>query len=165
MFAYNFYSCKLRQRKRRLIMCLEQWKTVTEIIANAAILIGGLWAVYRFSKSKKLERAKWLKDLYEKFYEKEELKQVRDKIDQRDHETVRAYVKNEPSEFTDYLNFFEFVGYLRETKQILDKEILGLFDYYLRNLKDEPLIRKYLGDKSHGYEKLRLMLEELYQEK
>ncbi|MEW6511743.1 MAG: hypothetical protein AB1428_12390 [Bacteroidota bacterium] len=141
-------------------MSLEEWKSATDILANLAILVAGVWGLYTYSKAKKLDRAKWLKDLYEKFYEKPDLKVVRNTIDEGDESKINKYVTREPSEFTDYLNFFEFIGHLREQKQISNEEVIGLFDYYLRSLK-KPVVLKYVQDKSHGYEKLASLLEEL----
>src|SRR5436309_15983741 len=43
-------------------------------------------------------------------------------------------------EFTDYLNVFEFLGYLSESKQIGRSEILRMFDYYLKNLRKHPTV-------------------------
>lgn len=140
-------------------MCLEQWKLVTDIVANVAIVVAGSWALFTYIQARKIERARWLKDLFEKFYEKQELKEVRDTIDRQHPSEIQRFVEKEPAEFTDYLNFFEFVGYLLEQGQVTKGEIIGLFDYYLRSLKNEPLIRSYIKDKQHGYEKLEALIE------
>ena len=59
---------------------------------------------------------------------------------------------DEPSEFTDYLNFFEFVAVLEKSGQLKSNEIEDLFHYYLDCLEKSPKIREYLAAK--GYEHL-----------
>ena len=154
-----FVFSKFCKHTKGAAMSLEQWKCVTEIFANISILVAGLWAAYTYSRARQLERAKWLKDLYEKFYEKKELKEVRDVIDGGSRQAIRSYVEKEPSSFTDYLNFFEFVGYLLEKRQILAEEAIGLFDYYLKALRDEKSISSYIQNPTHGYEKLWTMIK------
>jgi hypothetical protein len=106
-----------------------------------------------------LERAKWIKDLYEKFYESIGLKMVRDAIDSANHTQIDSMVAQEDPAFTDYLNFFEFLGYLWESKQIRKEELLGLFDYYLRDLGKNKNIAAYIADPTKGFEKLQKLLE------
>jgi hypothetical protein len=52
----------------------------------------------------------------------------------------------------DYLNFFEFVGSLRELGQLSTDEIDRLFDYYLWQLADESVIRQFV--ETQGFESL-----------
>ncbi len=96
-----------------------------------------------------------MKELYEKFYERPELKTVRDVLDGDDKQRISEMVEKESKEFTDYLNFFEFLAYLSESKQITEKEMLGLFDYYLRNLQQNQQVLNYINDRTKGFEKLR----------
>lgn len=133
-------------------------KALGEIIGLIGTLVAGFWAVLIYRQNLKLERAKWVKELYEKFYEHVELKKIRDLLDSNDHSQVRSVVANEDSAFTDYLNFFEFLGYLFESKQIETKEILGLFDYYLRNLKQNKPVADYIADPKKGFERLQALL-------
>ena len=92
--------------------------------------------------------------MYEKFYEKDHLKEVRQILDSadRDASEINKLVTAEPSEFTDYLNFFEFVAVLQKSGQLKSNEIEGLFHYYLDCLEKSPKIRDYLAAK--GYEHL-----------
>jgi hypothetical protein len=99
-----------------------------------------------------------VKDLYDKFYEHSELKKVRDLLDSDDHQQIRSIVAEEGPAFTDYLNFFEFLGYLLESKQIKAEEVRGLFDYYLRNLKRNEAVAAYIADPTKGFEKLQKLL-------
>ena len=100
------------------------FRTVVEVIGLAGTLFAGFWAVWTYSQSLKLQRARWVKELYEKFYEHSELKKVRNLLDSNDIQQIRSMVEKEDPAFTDYLNFFEFLGYLWESKQVSEQEIL-----------------------------------------
>jgi hypothetical protein len=136
-------------------------RTVAEIIALAGTLVAAIVAVWTYRQRLKLERAKWMKDLYEKFYEHAELKKVRDLVDSRDSTEISNLVRDEPASFTDYLNFFEFLAYLHDSNQITRDEILGLFEYYLRSLRDQPDVSRYVDDPAKGFEKLGKLLAEV----
>ena len=134
-------------------------RPVVEIIGVIVGLGGLLWAVWTYQQSLTLQRAKWVKDLYDKFYEHSELKEVRNLLDSDDNQQIRSMVAKEGPAFTDYLNFFEFLGYLWESKQIKAGEIRGLFDYYLRNLRRNEAVAAYIADPTKGFEKLQKLLK------
>ena len=136
-------------------------RPILEAVALAAASIAALWGLYTYRRSVKLEKAKWMKELYEKFYERSELKRVRDILDGDDKEKILEMVNTEATEFTDYLNFFEFLGYLSESKQIGSNEIMGMFDYYLRNLRERPAVLNYINNPAKGFEKLRAFLKQV----
>jgi hypothetical protein len=139
------------------------WATKLKPIAEAFVLFtapfAAVWTVWTYHHSVKLERAKWIKDVYEKFYEQNEMKKVRNLLDGADLQQVHSMVTKEDPAFTDYLNFFEFLGYLWESHQISSAEILGLFDYYLRNLRKDEKIASYIADPAKGFEKLQKLLK------
>jgi hypothetical protein len=141
-----------------LIGCAEAIRPILEVLALVATVIGGGWAVWTYHRSAKLERAKWVKELYEKSYERGDLKTVRDSLDSGDPAKVSGLVDGEPASFTDYLNFFEFLAYLCESNQIEKEEMVGLFDYYLRSLKGNVRVAAYINDPSKGFEKLARVL-------
>ena len=122
------------------------FRTIVEAVGLIGTLIAGFWAVWTYDQSLKLQRATWLKDLYEKFYEHTELKKVRNLVDSGERQQIHSMVEKEDPAFTDYLNFFEFLGYLWEGKQIKPKEILDLFDYYLTSLSKDEKIVAYVAD-------------------
>src|SRR5208337_1425062 len=106
-----------------------------------------------------LQRAKRVKDLCAKLYEHNDLKGVRNLLDSHDNQRLRYGVAKAGPAFTDYLNFFEFLGYLWESKQIKAGEIRGLFDYYLRNLRRNEAVAAYIADPTKGFEKLQKLLK------
>lgn len=127
------------------------------VLRDIVTIVGGVAVIFAFLQyraNSRLERARWLASLYEKFYEKDQLKGVRQTLDSadRDASEISKLVTDEPSEFTDYLNFFEFVAVLEKSGQLKSNEIEDLFHYYLDCLEKSPKIREYLAAK--GYEHL-----------
>ena len=102
-----------------------------------------------------LARAKWASSLYEKFYEATTLKQMRDKLDcLNDVDLVNEIVIREDPAFTDYLNFFEFIAFLKASKQLKDSEIEAIFGYYLDCLNRHDRVKQYISNAENGYEGL-----------
>lgn len=128
---------------------------LTLVIGLAAACV----AVFTYRQNVKLERGKWLKELYEKFYERDGLKKVRDLLDGNDEQAKDKLIKEESPDFTDYLNFFEFVAYLWKTRQISLKETEGIFDYYLRSLRENNGVAEYIENPANGFEQLRELLK------
>lgn len=128
-------------------------------VATIGGLIAAFLAISTFRQNVKLSRAKWMKELYEKFYEREELKSVRDQLDSGDEQGIAKLVIQETSSFTDYLNFFEFLAHLEESGQVKREDMLGIFGYYLENLKSSRSVLAYIKDSTKGFEKLRNVLE------
>jgi len=134
-------------------------RPILELLAIVAMPIMALSALCTYRRSVRLEKAKWMKELYEKFYERDELKKTRDLLDGGDPAEISDLVRKEPSSFTDYLNFFEFLGCLHKWGQISLEEVRHMFDYYLRNLKQNREVAAYIADQAKGFEKLRRLLE------
>jgi hypothetical protein len=65
---------------------------------------------------------------------------------------VKELAANEDSQFTDYLNFFEFVAFLKTTNQLGDSEVEDLFGYYLNCLNRHADVRDYVLNLENGYE-------------
>jgi hypothetical protein len=63
------------------------------------------------------------------------------------------------SELDDFLNFFEFIAYLRKRGELKPEEVQAMFDYPLRKIaQDQPII-EYL--RRNGYEQLDALLRDL----
>lgn len=133
-----------------------------ETLRSIATIVGALaalWGIYVYFTNSRLKRAEWLGNLYEKFYERPELKPVREILDcEGGHSAaIDKLISEEPAEFSDYLNFFEFVAVLRNSRQLSEGEIEDLFHYYLDCLENCRPVRDYITRK--GYERLDLMLK------
>src|SRR5579864_8725908 len=129
---------------------------IFQLLAAASVTIGAL-AYWRNSR---LERARWLSSLYSKFYEALDLKMIRETLDcsAPNAAGVQKLVEDEDARFTDYLNFFEFMAYLRACGQLSTRDVGALFDYYLRVLTRHEDVRKYVMDDRNGYGYLKKLL-------
>lgn len=142
------------------------WKERVEIvymIAGTISAVGTLlaagFAAFVYYRNSAFERAKWASGLYEKFYEATTLKQVRDRLDCfSDLDCVNEIVMREESTFTDYLNFFEFISFLKTSKQLKEAEIEVLFGYYLDCLNRHDRVKQYISNPDNGYEGLAKLL-------
>jgi hypothetical protein len=121
---------------------------------------GAVFAAFVFRRNSALDRAKWASGLYEKFYEATTLKQMRDRLDcSSDLDSVNEIVIREEPSFTDYLNFFEFIAFLRKSQQLKDSEIEALFGYYLDCLIRHDRVKQYISNPENGYEGLANLLK------
>jgi len=137
-------------------------KSVAESVSFVAAALAAVFAAVDFRKKVRLERARWMRDLYEKFYERVDLKAIRDKLDDGDAAEIEELVKHEDSGFTDYLNFFEFLAFLWKSGQIKEQEVLDLFDYYLKNLRYQRTVWEYIENPARGFERLHVLLNRIY---
>jgi hypothetical protein len=119
-----------------------------------------LVAVLTYHRNSVVERARWLSSLYTKFYEAPDLKRIRTALDENppNAAAVQELVRTEDSDFTDYLNFFEFVAYLKARGQLSQRDVAALFDYYLRILSKHEDVRKYILNDRKGYGYLKKLL-------
>ena len=128
---------------------------LVKLVAIAGIVI----TVITYRKNTRLERAKWLNGLYEKFYEKDTYKEIRLIIDYETPtyddliEAIKADTKPELQEkLVDYLNFFEFIATLNKTRQLNIEEINLVFGYYIQIIDKNIVITDFV--KKHGFQNL-----------
>ena len=130
-----------------------------QVVSYLAGAVAALTAVWVYKSNSRRERARWAESLYSRFYEREELKRVRDLLDCDVGEPqVSQLVTAESSAWTDYLNFFEFVAYLQSSNQLHKEDVDALFSYYLACLKRHSDAVGYIRNKEKGYEYLRRTL-------
>ncbi len=138
-----------------------------DLILKISAILGGALAVLTFWRAASVRRAEWLSNLHAKFFETASYKQIRRALDSSEASTELSQLRadiasDETSElvegFVDYLNFFEFVASLRKLRQLKTKEIIMLFDYYLRLLGKHDFVRSYIRE--HGFEELEALLKE-----
>lgn len=111
---------------------LKDW---IDIISKTVAAIGIVIAALNYRKQTQTKRAEWLKDLFEKFYEGTEYKEVRKWFESGDIEKkIKPHpdVTQDDEKLTDYLNFFEFIATLESEGQLKQKDVSNLFDYYLK---------------------------------
>jgi hypothetical protein len=132
----------------------------SRILLDLFAIVAGTIAIGTYRRNARIKRAEWLSNLHSKFFETGTYKRIRGILEAKDQQFValrQALSDNQTNEdvelFVDYLNFFEFVGSLRELGQLSAEEIDRLFDYYLKQLADEPVIRQFV--ETQGFESLR----------
>jgi hypothetical protein len=122
-------------------------------------------ALFTYRENSRRETARWMLQLYEKFYEGKDLKTMREALDCEPDEYHRSeiaeLVRAERPPFTDYLNFFELLGFLVESKQISKSNLEQLFEYYLRKMKGHKPVMDYINDPRHGFEQLRKLMKDV----
>lgn len=130
-------------------------------------VLGGLGiivTVLNYRSQVRIKRAELLKSLYEKFFENSLYKEVRVWLDYgylHDRLTVADEIQREINEekFTDFLNFFEFIGVLYTSNQLTFKLVYEVFDYYLKKIKKDEDCQKWI--KEYSFEKLKALLRRL----
>lgn len=140
---------------------LEWLKALGGVVA----LIGLAVALVNYRRSVRTRRAEWLASLHEKFFESDRYKEVRRVLDYHSEpqyaELTGAIAAGTHHVLADelyrYLNFFELLAGLRLLGQISDEEIIGLFDYDLRLIKQHEFVAASL--RPQGFERLAALLE------
>lgn len=99
-------------------------------------------------------------DLHQRFYSDPTLAEIRIRIE----ESQTASVPEEKdllllAKLDSYLNFCEFVAYLRRENQLNPGEIKAMFEYPLKSLAKNSDVLNYIW--KYGYEWLSELLKEL----
>jgi hypothetical protein len=137
----------------------ELWKLIPQTAYYVVGIIAALWALIVYRRNRRLEQAKWLSSFYDKFYESDKYKKVRELLDSDAAEDIRVKVEREDADFTDYLNFFEHVAIFARSKQLLINDVEASFCYYLDCLRSNESVREYIRNDDKGYENLKSYLE------
>jgi hypothetical protein len=151
------------EEEMSVIQAFAAFAPVMQILFYVVAIYAAIAGVRVYKANSRLERAKWLTALYEKFYERPDLKAMRDRLDgeSQDSKVIQDLVKGEEPELTDYLNFFEYIAVLEseDIKQLSLQNVKDLFEYYLRNLASHRTVREYI--EQSGYERLQALLKRL----
>lgn len=97
--------------------------------AAIGTLVAAIIAVCVYHRNWRLEQSRWASSFYEKFYESEKYKAIREKLDRSDEASISSLVEAEEAEFTDYLNFFEHVAIFAKSKQLKKDDVEASFAY------------------------------------
>jgi len=148
-------------------------------LGTIVLALLALWARQNYRRQVSLEQMRWLQQLYDSFYNSERYKEVRQVIDydelgqtmellrrgDADPHQLSLPERAQLDQFTDYLNFFEWLAYLEEEKQLTFKQLDTMFGYYLARLSQvdkNHQLRQYIRD--NGYEQLHRLLERYAQD-
>lgn len=134
-------------------------KDGAQIGAYLAGMGAAMFSVWQYRRNSKRERTRWTYDLYRRFWDQQSLRKMRERIDWGDTEFLDTDDRETLSDFDDYLNFFEFIGYLSKSGELQLSEIKVMFDYSLQQIGENAFIRRYWA--RYGYEQLNALLDEL----
>jgi hypothetical protein len=137
----------------------ELWKLLPQTAYYIVAIIAAISALVVYRRNHRLEQSRWLSTFYDKFYESDKYKRVRELLDSQMSDDVRDMVLNEDPDFTDYLNFFEHVAIFAGSRQLRTDDVEASFCYYLDCLQVHEKVRDYINNRDKGYEKLKAYLE------
>jgi len=142
-------------------------KTYKDAIAVIILVPGAVWTFWIYRKSKKKESAEWLHKIFTSFYLSNDIYPIRTAIEFESETKLRPVIErmlvDEGAETTNeerkvlcdvdtLLNYFEFILYLEETKQISRADCEKLFDYWFSLLNKPSLAYLRLYCHRFGYE-------------
>lgn len=155
---------------------LENSKTFVEILTGAGTIIGGAFFLIEFRrkidrehadrerqhkeerdarkrqhKAQQRQHAQQVILLYEKFYEQNHLKGVREALDSDRLTEAQQDAMTESMQFGDYLNFFDVVLMLVKKRQLTRDEAESVFGYDLERLCRWWKIRAYIRTPKMGF--------------
>jgi hypothetical protein len=140
------------------------WPETIKDWMETAFYIIGIGAAFasflQYRQNSVRERAKWLFELYQRFYEQSKLRNMRITLDEHDTQFVQAESDRESlADLDEFLNFFEFLAFLWKSGEIKEQEVHAMFDYPLATIGTDRRVMDYLV--KYGYEKLAEMLEKM----
>jgi hypothetical protein len=139
--------------------------------APFASMLGGLAAFAGFllnasalRLSTKARRLETLAGLQARFYTSPEMGEIRRLIETGTKDEIDAVINvvkatPESDRLDGYLNFFEWIAFLEESRSLSYEEVYGLFGYCLAQIKKRPELVAYL--KKYSYEKLSRLLNKV----
>jgi hypothetical protein len=140
-------------------MGLDSIREIAKFVSYLGPTAAAFWALFVYRNNARRERARWAESLYSRFFVEPDLKRVRDLLDcDPDDPNVEELVRNDGADWTDYLNFFEFVQYLQASRQLSDEDVQALFGYYIGCLKRHRATMAYISDRGKGFDYLRKLL-------
>jgi hypothetical protein len=128
-----------------------------KLLGAAGIIV----ATLNYRNQVRIRRAEWLKSLFEKFFENSTYKEVRVWLDYdilHDRLAVADAGLRQANEekFTDFLNFFEFIGVLHARRHLSLGQIIDVFGYYLKRISSDADCREWID--RYSFEKLKALL-------
>ncbi len=143
-------------------LALLEWGA--KLFAGVGAVVAVLVAVINYRAQTRLKQAEWLKSLFEKFFENSTYKEVRVWLDYGHLHaklTVEDVTQRELNEekFTDFLNFFEFIGVLFWRKHLTVEQVYDVFDYYLHKIKSDTDCQEWINQ--YSFEKLKALLDQV----
>ena len=142
-------------------MNMDHWTVIKDCLTLLITGVGGGLAVSGYLKNASTRRAEFLCDLHRAFFEGQTYKAVRRNLDDDSENAdakLRQLTRDQPEEFTDFLNFFELVAWLERQGNLSSGDVHALLGYYLDLLNRHEPIRAYIRNPSNGFEELHRLL-------
>lgn len=140
-------------------------QTLRDCVQTAAYFVGicaAVGSVLQYKRNSQRERSRWLFDQYQRFYSNPILKEMATRIDWGEtHFTKDESQRALWGRLDEYLNFFEFIAYLKKTRQLRTEEIKYMFDYPLQQIATDKNVANYFSRKGYSYAGLAGLLQDL----
>jgi hypothetical protein len=142
-------------------MSMNCWTIIKDLLTLAVAGSAAFVGLRTYLKNSDTRRAEFIWDLHQGFFVAETYREIRGVLDSGDHMEITALIAKEDETFTDFLNYFELVGFLVKRKSLPLEDARALLGYYLNLLKNNGTIHAYIWDNSKGFEQLRSLLVKL----
>jgi len=141
------------------------WTIFKDSATIIVALVSAIVALSVYWKNAITRRVEFLYDLHTSFFVNETYKAVRKVLDDSSEKAAArraAFVRDEPEQFTDFLNFFELVAYLEQRRNLSLKDVEALLGYYLTLFEQHSDVRSYVRNPKNGFEQLNGLLDKLH---
>ena len=143
-------------------MIAPTWLVTLQAVSYCAAALSALFASIAYFRNSSQERARWIFELYQKFYNSDSHIGMRVRIESgntrfAEDETDEALLR----QLDDYLNFFEFVIFLVKHSRLKKAEALDMFQYPLSTIVNDNSLMRYVTRPEYGYEGLTEFLKDL----
>jgi len=147
----------------------DEWSALGNIILSISVTIAGFWTLYNFSRTRKTDRAQWLKQIFVEFYLDDSFSVVRSYLEYNYEDKLSKLIErrffdrdititdHEASilkELDQLLNYFEHLLYLEDSGLLLRKDRDAIFEYWFDILSapEKAVMRRYTGH--FGFERV-----------
>jgi gamma-glutamylcyclotransferase (GGCT)/AIG2-like uncharacterized protein YtfP len=145
------------------------WSALGSMLLGVGAVLGGLWALYNYHRTRRYEAARWLQGVFKDFYLSGRFDEVRElleygyperagpllerRITDR-HVPITAEETGLLLELANLLNHFEHVLYLEQERHLSLKDRQAVFEYWfdIMNAPERAALRRYVA--RFGFERL-----------
>ena len=147
---------------------------MASILMAFGAILAGFWTIYNYKKTRRHEAAKWLKQLFDDFYSNCKYKETT-RLLEYEYQTilgplVERRITNKEIQLTSaekeilsgldsFLNYFEFILYLKDESHMTIKDVEALFSYWFSILSKDECggLRRYVS--LYGFERIAAYLK------
>ena len=130
---------------------IDAWGAGGSLLGGCATAIAVFAALWAYGQERNRHKASVLLEAFSKFYDNDDKRNIRASLENFGEPTLRSVARKAidcPEEMTrdeaglcdtldDYLNFFQFIGWLRDNKDLDDESVEAMFRFYLASLLHE----------------------------